>query len=123
MHGQDLAARYQSDVAADPARQTVLAETDFEGNVVKALRGMDWKFIEANEGNPRGLPPEQLFEISVDPKEKTDLHQQQREITDRMRSDTNAEVELARSRAVQGGKDATLTEADRERLRALGYIK
>jgi hypothetical protein len=24
---------------------------------------------------------------------------------------------------VQGGKDATLTEADRERLRALGYIK
>jgi len=123
MRGQDLAVRYQGEVAADPARSSVLAETDLEGNVVKALRGMDWKFIEANEGNPRGLPPEQLFEVSVDPKEKTDLHQQQREIADRMRTDTNTEVELARSRAVQGGKDATLTEADRERLRALGYIK
>jgi hypothetical protein len=45
------------------------------------------------------------------------------EIADRMRNDTHAEVELATSRAVQGGTDAVLSEADEERLRALGYIK
>jgi uncharacterized protein (TIRG00374 family) len=123
MRGQDLAARYAGAPPADPGQHTLLAETDLEGNVLKALRGMDWKFIEANEGNPRGLPAEQLFEVSADPQEKKDLRSARPEIAERMRNDTDAEVELAKSRAVQGGTDAVLTEADKERLRALGYIK
>ncbi len=91
--------------------------------MLKALRGMDWKFIEANEGNPRGLPTEQLFQVSADPLEKQDLRAEKPEIAARMKNDTNAEVELAKSRAVEGGKEATLTQAQQEALRALGYIK
>ncbi len=123
MHGLDLAARYEGAATSDAPRASVLAETDLEGNVVRALRGMEWKFIEANPGNPRGLPPEQLFDVASDPGERSDLRSRRPELAERLRADTNAEVELARSRAVQGGKDAALTEADRERLRALGYIK
>ena len=121
MHGEDLAARYSA--GAPPAAGTVLAETDLEGNVVKALRGMEWKFIEANPGNPRGLPPEQLFDVAKDPGEKDDLRARDSALAERLRTETNAQVDLAKRRAVGGGKDATLTEADRERLRALGYIK
>jgi hypothetical protein len=84
---------------------------------------MDWKFIEANEGNPRGLPTEELFEVAVDPKEKKNLRKEKPELADRMRTQTNAEVELAKRNAVGGGTDATLTEAQEAALRALGYIK
>ncbi len=123
MRGLDLASRYASSQPGDAKDHTLLAETDLEGNVLKALRGMDWKFIEANEGNPRGLPTEQLFEVAVDPKEKTDLRKERPELAERMRAQTNAEVELAKERAVGGGTDAQLTEAQEEALRALGYIK
>ncbi|MCC6640834.1 MAG: sulfatase-like hydrolase/transferase [Deltaproteobacteria bacterium] len=121
MQGQDLAARYTG--RAPAVANPVLAETDLEGNVVTALRGMEWKFIEANPDNPRGLPVEQLFDVAKDPGETNDLRTREAALTDRLRAETNAAVDLARQRAVGGGKDATLTEADRERLRALGYIK
>jgi hypothetical protein len=40
-----------------------------------------------------------------------------------IRTQTNAEVELAKRNAVGGGTNATLTEAQEAALRALGYIK
>lgn len=125
IHGQDLAARYARGVPAEASTKagSILAETDLEGNVVRALRGMEWKFIEANPGNPRGLPAEQLFDVAKDPAEKDDLRAREPALAGRLRDEASAQIDLARRRAVGGGKDAALTEADRERLRALGYIK
>jgi uncharacterized protein (TIRG00374 family) len=122
MQGVDLTARYAG-APTPEGSNTLLAENDLEGNVLRALRGMDWKLIEANEGNPRGLPVQQLFQVSVDPGEKLDLHATQPGIAARMRQETDALVDLAKSQAVEGGTDAVLSEADQERLRALGYIK
>ncbi len=54
-------------------RDHSFAEQDLEGNILQAFRSEDWKLIQANPGNPRGLPPRQLFAIAKDPHEQNDL--------------------------------------------------
>jgi arylsulfatase A-like enzyme len=104
-----------------PARSSVFAEEDLEGNVLQAVRGRDWKLISANEGNPRGLPPEQLFEVSRDPAEKSDRLSSAPAQAEMMRAEMGRSILEARAHAgatQQGGDDA----ATQERLRALGYV-
>jgi len=50
-----------------------MAEEDFEGNVLRSLRVGDWKLITANQGNPRGLAPIELYDVRHDPGERTNL--------------------------------------------------
>src|SRR5581483_5755567 len=51
------------DGGAPPSRQSVFAEEDLEGNVLQAVRTREWKLVNANRGNPRGLAPEELFDL------------------------------------------------------------
>ena len=53
----------------------VYAEEDHQGNVLYAGRSMDWKYMAANGGNPRGLPPRSLFHLANDPAEMHNLSQ------------------------------------------------
>ncbi len=55
-----------------PDQWPVYAEEDLEGNVLTSLRVGDWKVITANPGNPRGLRPVELYEVSSDPHERND---------------------------------------------------
>jgi arylsulfatase A-like enzyme len=100
-----------------------LAEEDHEGNVLRAMRTERWKLIESNEGNPRGLPPRELFDIPADPHEKTNLHDRQPEVAADLRSKMDATQEFARSHAIEGGGAASLSQSQEEALRALGYIQ
>ncbi len=100
-----------------------LAEEDHEGNVLRALRTTEWKLIDANPGNPRGLAPEQLFHISVDPGETQNLNQQRSELAGEMRTQAEAKQKLAQSHAAGGGKAAELSAAQQEALRQLGYAE
>ena len=59
--------------ALSDALKTFFAENELEGNVLQAYRGPDWKLIQANAGNPRGLPERQLFDVTRDPREQHDL--------------------------------------------------
>ena len=61
--------------AFDPMKlsRTVIAEEDFEGNQITAVIQGGWKYIVANDGNPRGLKPEELYDMSSDPNELNDL--------------------------------------------------
>ena len=109
------------DGGAPPARASVFAEEDLEGNVLQAVRTRDWKFIAANAGNPRGLPPEALFELGRDPGEHTNLEASEPAEKETMRAELGRSVLEARSHAgatEQRGVDAATTE----RLRALGYV-
>jgi arylsulfatase A-like enzyme len=104
-----------------PARTSVFAEEDLEGNVLQAVRGHEWKLITANAGNPRGLPAEQLFQVAKDPGEKNDRLSAAPAEAEMMRAEMGRSILEARAHAgatQQGGDDA----ATQERLRALGYV-
>ncbi len=109
------------DGGAVPGRHSVFAEEDLEGNVLQAVRTRQWKLVNANPGNPRGLPPEALFDLPQDPGEHHDVSTAKTTQVEIMRAELGRSILEARAHAgasEQGGADA----ATQERLRALGYV-
>jgi len=49
------------------------AENETEGQIMQSIRDKDQKLILANPDNPRGFKPEELYDLSKDPKEKNNL--------------------------------------------------
>src|SRR5690606_17309197 len=111
-----LAARSEAD-------RTHYAEEDHEGNVLEAVRTRTWKLIEANEGNPRGLPTAALFAVDRDPGERENLIESHAAVADELRRHGEAQRQLAASRAVGSGSEARLGREECERLRVLGYVQ
>jgi arylsulfatase A-like enzyme len=110
------------DAAPAPAREHVFAEEDFEGNVLQAVRGKTWKFIVANPGNPRGLAPEELYDVAADPKETKNLTSQDATHREEMRAALGRMTLDAKAHAGKGGT-TTVDGAAKERLKALGYLE
>jgi arylsulfatase A-like enzyme len=121
VQGVDLLARPLA--ARSESERIHVAEEDHEGNVLEAVRTREWKLIEANEGNPRGLPPVELFEIGADPKETRNVIESHAAVADGLRGHGEAQRQLAASRAVEGGGAAELSHEECERLRVLGYVQ
>jgi arylsulfatase A-like enzyme len=108
--------------AGAPApRDHVFAEQDLEGNILQAYQHDGWKLIDANPGNPRGLPARQLFELGRDPGERQDLAAARAERAERLATDMAAVRSHAEAVAVDAG-ETTIDAATEERLRALGYV-
>jgi arylsulfatase A-like enzyme len=105
----------------EPLHRMVYAEQRYEGNVLRAIRTETWKWMEANEGNPRGLPRESLFDVSADPGEQRNVQGEASGVAVELREHADALEELARSTAVRGG---TATQSTREPAdpRALGRL-
>ena len=59
--------------SARTADGPLLAEEDFEGNVLASLRVGVWKVISANPDNPRGLKPVELYNLLDDGGERRDM--------------------------------------------------
>ncbi len=55
----------------------IWAENETEGQIMQALRRKQHKLILANPDNPRGFKPEELYDLSNDPKEKNNLAEQE----------------------------------------------
>ncbi len=108
--------------ATPPAeRDRVFAETDLEGNVVQAVRTPTWKFITANPNNPRGLKPEELYDLARDPGEQIDLAAKEPAQRETLRAALGRSLLEARAHA--GSAQHTDVDAvTQERLRALGYV-
>ncbi len=119
--GRDLGRTPPSARAAH--ERLVFAEEDHEGNVLRALRSRDWKWIEANAGNPRGLPPEQLFGVLADPGERSDLREAQPQRVAELREHAAAQERLASQLAPAEGSSAEISESQRAALEALGYLE
>jgi arylsulfatase A-like enzyme/uncharacterized membrane protein YbhN (UPF0104 family) len=119
--GIDLLA--QPLAARSEAARTHFAEEDHEGNVLEAVRTRDWKLIDANDGNPRGLPPHELFAIEDDPNEQRNVIDSHAAVADELRQHGEAQRQLAASRAVEGGGAADIDREECERLRVLGYVE
>jgi len=120
MQGIDLVAHAGS---RSERERMVFAEEDHEGNVLRALRTEHWKLIEANPGNPRGLPERQLFNVAKDPGETEDVLDRASWVVQELRDHADAHEQLAESRSLEGGSAARLSAADEEALRQLGYIE
>jgi arylsulfatase A-like enzyme len=61
------------DLFTGTVEEPLLAEEDFEGNRLTSFRPDNWKLIVANPGNPRGLAPQELYDLAVDPLEQNNL--------------------------------------------------
>src|SRR5438876_11103557 len=55
------------DGEAAPARESTFAGEDLEGNGLHAGRARAWAVVTAHPGNPRGLAPEELYDLPRDP--------------------------------------------------------
>jgi arylsulfatase A-like enzyme len=109
------------DGGAPPARQGVFAEEDLEGNVLQAVRTLEWKLVIANPGNPRGLAPEELYDLGRDPGERANVVASAPAEAETMRAELGKSILTAREHA--GSTQQTGTDAaTEERLRSLGYV-
>ena len=120
MQGVDLATSYADRSAKD---REVYAEEDHEGNVLWSLRTRTMKIIEANEGNHRGLPTRELFDVAKDPLELDNLVGKGHDDVEAQLAD-HAELQrsAALGEAVTAGEDAEMDRAQCEQLRLLGYV-
>lgn len=115
---------------ADPRDRVVVTEQDFEGNVLAAVRRHGRKLIVANDGNPRGLPTRELFDLDADPDESADLLAgapptacvaQPAEVANELTTVLDAERRLAATGAVQA-EDVQVDDGETCNLCALGYL-
>ncbi len=98
------------------------AEEDFEGNRIRALRTAEWKVIEANPRNPRGLPESALFHVQEDPGETRNVAAGETARVKVMAAKMDHTLGAA-LRAAVAGKQGKIDAATRQRLRALGYVQ
>lgn len=106
--------------ASVPRPEALFAEEDHEGNVLQSLRTPHRKLIIANEGNPRGLPTVELFDLRADPGEHHNLAAGEPDTVRLLRAAVDQIVAFAQARAV-AGQAGELDAATKERLRQLGY--
>ena len=105
-------------------RDEVFAEESHEGNVLSSVRirqgEAELKLIRANEDNPRGLEPTELYRVDRDPGELTNLARREAEVLRVAEAARVRNQGLARVRAAHG-QDVDVDAAAAARLRALGY--
>lgn len=118
MQGVDL-------FAGEGGDRALFAEENHQGNRLRSVRfseaGRDWKLIEANEGNPRGLPPVELFDMARDPGEERSVAEVEEGPLDHARE----RLEVAAGEAAEGAVSAERRGLDGsavEQLRNLGYM-
>jgi arylsulfatase A-like enzyme/uncharacterized membrane protein YbhN (UPF0104 family) len=120
MQGRDLAG----DLSQRPdALRMVFAEEDHEGNVLRAIRTERWKWIGANEGNPRGLPTEELFDLAQDAGEKNDVAAIEVGTAQELRRHADGQQLAAQQSRVGEAQAASISKAECESLKALGYVE
>ncbi len=100
----------------------VFSEEDHEGNVLFALRGRQWKLIEANSRNPRGLDPREMYDLDLDPREEENLalDESLTPIAESLQRALDTAKEAAAKDAVMGAS-TTLDSELEEQMGALGY--
>jgi len=119
MQGIDLA---QLPAARAPSAQVVFAEENHEGNVLRAVRTKRWKWIEANAGNPRGLPERELFEVEIDPGETENVAERESGTARELARQASSLELAAKSHKVGEAKAASISREECEQLKQLGYV-
>ncbi|MFK7991758.1 MAG: sulfatase-like hydrolase/transferase [Sandaracinaceae bacterium] len=102
----------------------VFAEESHEGNVLASVRELrnfeELKIITANEGNPRGLEPVEMYRVADDIGEQNNVADENPESTRGMVSTLGEAREAAAEGAVEG-VSVERTEEEMRQLCQLGY--
>ena len=111
-------------VTPETLARVAVAEQNFEGNDIQAIRSEGCKYIEANEGNPRGLPTAALFDVVADVTEQTNLMGGDTGRCDPASLQTEMKDTIQRAGDESGieNQETEMTCEDCERLMALGYM-
>jgi arylsulfatase A-like enzyme len=110
------------DSGTAPSRDSVFSEEDLEGNVLQSVRTPSSKLITANPGNPRGLQPEELYNLKADPGEQHSLVSSDPTLLEELRAALGRSYLEARAHAGAGAQ-TDVDSVTKDRLRALGYLK
>jgi anti-sigma28 factor (negative regulator of flagellin synthesis) len=109
---------------AGGTERVMFAEEDHEGNRLRSVRyrqgDEEWKLIEANADNRRGLEPRELYELRSDPAEA------QSRTGEAEAGRASEHLRQAADDAAVGAVESTsvgLDAAAVERLRAIGYME
>lgn len=107
-------------------KEQTFAEESHEGNVLKSLRlrdhGAALKLVRANPGNPRGLAPEELYRVDVDPHETNNLAGEAQTTLEHSQAELKLAEEQAKTGALKAREvDLAMDKSAEERLKALGY--
>jgi len=124
--GLEVPREMQGAAAPESARTPVFSEEDHQGSVLTSVRfvaeGQESKLIRANENNPRGLAPLELYRTDDDPAERRNLAE-----ADEARLNVAVEaLDAAEAAARQGAARAvtdSLSEEQKKVLKQLGYMK
>jgi len=99
---------------------TVYAEEDHEGNIISSWINGQWKYIQANQENPRGLAEQELYRLDIDPYEKRNQSRNTDRINIMQQELLNAEKEASSNAAERQVKE--IDSAELEKMKALGYV-
>lgn len=99
------------------------AENDFEDNILQAVRGRDNTIIRANEGNPRGTKPVELYNRNADPAERNNLAgvPEKAEAQQQMEKVLTDYESVIHEYAPEPGARVQMDAATQEQLKAIGY--
>lgn len=105
--------------------RVVVAEEDFEGNVLGAIRQHGLKLMTANAGNPRGLPESVVYDVVVDPHEQAPITAAPScgasDALAKLPEALRGVVEASSKQGASGG-DVKIDQAEKCKLCALGYL-
>jgi arylsulfatase A-like enzyme len=119
MQGLDLAG----DLAArSESQRMVFAEENHEGNVLRAVRTERWKWIEADAGNPRGLPERELFDLAADPTERENVAEREPGTLAELQRHADGQQRAAERSRVGEAEAAAVSDEERASLCALGDL-
>lgn len=109
---------------ANAGIQYVYAHNDFEGNLLHSVQNTESKLISANPDNVRHLAPVELYDMTRDPKEKSNLAGDPKRGTQQMELQQILE-RLASGRDVSAAppsENASMSEEVKNQLQSLGYL-
>jgi len=100
------------------------AHNDFEGNLQQGVRSRDRALIQANEDNPRGVAPVELYDMVTDPAQQRNLAklpERQDELT-KLKEIINDFIRLIHENAPEPGATVEIDPNLQQQLEALGYL-
>lgn len=128
LQGRSLAGALAG--VSDPPTPWTWSEATDTGLEWKAMRSATMKYILAvtPEGGERtGIPGEprgeKLFDLQADPGEETNLHEAKPELVQQLRRELLQRFRSWGREGVAARRSIELTEEQKKRLRALGYIR